>query len=99
MKDILVFYKVSAKNVEETGLTNDDVDVLYVGIIPNDKLYWYDNKNEEWVRSICDNSDVQDDPEFEVVDEFHNGYIGTKDAIDYFAGKMPEVFINHIDEM
>ena len=76
---------------------------LYAANISNNLLFWYDNDNLEWHKSIYNYLDIIKDSDFEEVDEnWNNGYISVFDAMNSPApryglpARYPMLFPNHL---
>ncbi len=84
-KDYFRFYVLREK--ELLDFPPENAGTLYVGNIINENIYWYDNYNEEWNRSLYLHSQIAQDPEFTQVQHFDNGYISSDDAIFYLTSR------------
>lgn len=80
-KEFFKFYV--AKHPACLGLPAETAGILYVGNIINENVYWFDNNNEEWHKSLYTHKNLINDPEFKPVKYFDNGYISSDDAVLY----------------
>lgn len=67
----------------EWGFEEETAGTLY-SALSEELVYWFDNFNSEWNRSLLSHSSIREDKEFKLVDYFDNGYVTTDDALDYF---------------
>ena len=82
----------------EWGLEEETAGVLY-SALDEDRVYWFDNPNYEWNRSLLRHSDIASDKEFKPVTYFDNGYVTTDDAVDYFVRRGLIEPVSETDEM
>lgn len=84
----LIFFETYDRDCVSWGLKEDeDPHTLYVGIKRTGDLFWYDNINGEWCKSMWHIGHLLGDKHFKQVTKFDNGYISTDDAIQYFMSK------------
>ena len=87
-----------SRDQELLDLPAENAGTLYVGNIINEDVYWFDNDNSEWYRSLYPHSKISKDPEFTPVTRFDNGYVTSDDAIYYLTSSKKVIIPNPYTE-
>ena len=70
---------------EEWGIEEESAGMLYVVDTEADTVWWYDNSNSEWHKSLHKFKDIKNDKDFTEVKKWSNGHISVHEAENKFC--------------
>lgn len=94
IKNILKFYVTHHPAI--LGLPADTEGTLHMANIKTNEVFWFDNINNEWHKSIYSYTEIAQYKGYKEVSSFYNGYISTRDALYKFVEYYPEYSLTEL---